>query len=154
MALQGEVIDEIKQNDEKSKKIMQKDSIQYNKQELDQEQKVDVNPLQLTSQNIHIHINDDLNKYCGTISGKINIENNEKIPPNTKVSLFLGNENQASLLKLRPDSNGEFVIKDIPPGFYTLLIESRVNSQHRSKCIKIKILPGQTFNKSIHLDGN
>ncbi len=150
MVLQGEVVDESKKKDEISKKVMHSDSIQYNKQELEQEQKVDVNPLQLTSQNIHIHISDDLNKYCGTISEKINTENNDKIPRNTKVSLYLGNEKHTSLLELRPNSDGEFVIKDIPPGFYTLLIESW---QHRSKAIRIKILPGQTFNKSISLDG-
>ena len=151
MALQGEMVDESKKNDEINKKVVNTDSIQYNKQELEQEQKVDVKPLQLTSQNIHIHINDDLTKYCGTISGKINTENKDKIPRNTKVSLFLGNEKSTSLIELRPNSNGEFVINDIPPGFYTLLIESE---QYRSKSIRIKILPGQTFNKLILLNGN
>lgn len=149
MVSQSELIDESKQNNEKSKKLMQKDSIQYNKQELEQEQKVDVNPVQLTSQNIHIHINEDLNKYCGTITGTICLENNKKISYNTKVSLFLGNESKLPVHELRPASNGNFVVKDIPPGFYTLLAESGANLQYRSKCIKI--VPGQTFYISILL---
>jgi len=37
-------------------KALERDSIQYNSQDLDQEQKVDVNPVQLNTQNVHVHI--------------------------------------------------------------------------------------------------
>ena len=39
-----------------SKKCIDTDSFQYNSQDLDQEQKVDVNPVQLNTQNVNVYV--------------------------------------------------------------------------------------------------
>jgi hypothetical protein len=149
MVIQGEPAEERKRNNKKSKKQIQKDSIQYNRQDLDQEQKVDVNPVQLNSQNIHIHVINDINKYCGRITGTVYLEKNKQIAVNTNVYLFFGNDGKLPVYQVKSDSNGNFVIEDIPPGFYTLWAECGPKLCYRSHYIKI--MPGQTLHESILL---
>ena len=58
-------------------KIFEKDSIQFNCQDLDQEQKVDVNPKQVNSQNIHIYVGPHRLDYSGRITGVTYMDKNK-----------------------------------------------------------------------------
>ncbi len=151
MVLKDELPDEKAQNIKKDKKSLQKDSIQYNKQDLDQEQKVDLNPVQLNNQNIDIHVINDINKYCGKITGTTYLELNKEIVMNATIQLFFGNERKLPVYQTNSDNNGNFNIEDIPPGYYTLFAECGANLNYRSHYIKI--LPGQTEHQSILLKG-
>lgn len=137
--------------DEKQKERLkvQKETFQYNKQDLDQEQKVDVNPVQLNTQNLHIHMIND-NKYSGKITGTTFADNSREIVRNASIVLFFGGESKLPVHKTNSDNNGNFVIEDLPPGYYTIFAE------HRGKLLYyrshfIKVLPGQIINLSILL---
>ncbi|UOO38579.1 carboxypeptidase regulatory-like domain-containing protein [Oscillospiraceae bacterium CM] len=133
----------------KSNLNQQEESIQYNKQDLDQIQKVDLNPIQKNTQNINIHLTDDINKYCGKITGIICLERNGEIISNGTVLLYFGNERTIPVYRTNSDLNGNFVIEDIPPGFYTLVVDHGADSSYRSQYVKV--LPGQTAHQAIRL---
>jgi hypothetical protein len=126
-----------------------KDSIQYNSQDLDQEQKVDVNPVQLNTQNLHIFVNNDKNNYSGKITGITYMEENKEIVKNLEILLFFGCDYWLPVYKTNSDQNGNFVIEDIPPGYYSLYAELGKNLKYRSHYIKV--LPGQNVNQLIFL---
>lgn len=149
MVEQDELLDEKKRVTKRNRKSPCNDSIQYNKQELDQEQKVYVNPVQLNTQNLHIHVVSDINNYCGKITGATYREKNKEIVANATVLLFFGNESKLPVYKTNSDNNGNFVIEGIPPGYYTLFAENEANLNCRLHCIKI--LPGQTVHQLMHL---
>lgn len=136
-----------------NRKISQKEeSIQYNKQDLDQEQRVDVNPIQKNTQNINIHLIDSIDKYCGKITGTIYLEKSNEFVGCGIVLLFFGNEKHIPVYRTTSDKNGNFIIEDIPPGFYTLVVGCGEDPVYRSQYIKV--LPGQTAHQSISLKEN
>lgn len=116
---------------------LEKDSIQYNKQDLDQEQKVDVNPTQLNSQNLHIFMCNDKNDYAGKISGITYLERNKEIAMNVEIFLYFGHERSQPVFKTNSDNNGNFVIEDIPPGYYTIYAQLGESLRYQSHYIKV-----------------
>lgn len=136
-------------NMQKNNIDIKKDSIQYNSQDLDQEQKVDMNPIQLNTQNIHVYVNNDMKNYYGKITGTTYLKINKEIVKNVDILLFFGNENLLPVYKTNSDQNGNFIIEDIPPGYFTLGAERDGKLKYRSSYIKV--LPGQNVNKSIFL---
>lgn len=150
MNLQSEELDEkekLEKNLPKGKIDLNKDSLQFNSQDLDQEQKVDVNPVQLNTQNLHIYVSNDIKNYYGKITGTTYQKEDKEIVKNAGIILFFGNENLLPVYKTNSDQNGNFIIEDIPPGFYTLSAERNGKIKYRSAYIKV--LPGQNVNKLI-----
>jgi len=131
------------------KEGLSKESIQYNHQDLDQEQRMDVNPLQLNTQNIHIHVRNNINNYCGKITGTTYQGKSKDIVPNATIFLFFGSECKQPVYKTSSDNNGNFVIEELPPGYYTIFAEYKSILSYRSHYIKV--LPGQTVHQSILL---
>lgn len=149
MVLQDELLEEKKKVVKKNKKAIRKDSIQYNEQDMDQEQKVDVNPVQLNTQNLHIHLINDINNYCGKITGTTYLEKGRETVANANILLFFGSESKLPVYKTNSDSNGNFIIEGIPPGYYTIFAERGSVISCRSHYIKV--LPGQTAHQSMLL---
>ncbi len=145
MALQ-EVLEEKK----KDKSGMIAESVQFNKQDLDQEQKVDVNPIQLNTQNLHIHVKYE-NNYAGKITGVTCKERNMVTVGNVDIYLFFGNESKLPVYKTSSDQNGNFTIDEIPPGYYTISARYRPERlYYRSHFIKV--LPGQSVQHNVLLN--
>lgn len=149
MVLLDELLEEKKQVTKSNKECVRKDSIQYNEQDMDQEQKVDVNPVQRNTQNLHIHVINDINNYCGKITGTTYLERSKEIVAGANIFLFFGNESKLPVYKTNSDNNGNFIIEDIPPGYYTLVAEHGAILNYHSHYIKV--LPGQTVHQSILL---
>lgn len=131
---------------------LEKDSLQYNSQDLDQEQRVDVNPFQLNTQNLHIHISNDRSDYSGKITGTTYLENTRGLLKNVEISLFFGAENRNPVYKTNSDNNGNFMIEDIPPGYYT--IYAKYGDMFWYQSPYIKVLPYQVAHESILLKKN
>ena len=129
------------------KNIIEKDSIQFNSQDLEQEQNVDVNPVQVNSQNIHIHVHENKN-YSSKITGTTYLERNRNILRNVKIYLFFGYESHFPVYETISDNNGNFTIEDIPPGYY-ILIARYDGYEYRSHYIKV--LPCQNIHHSVLL---
>ena len=98
---------------EKSIKL-EKDSIQYNAQDMDQQQRVDVNPSQQNTQNLNIFIRDS-NSLSGEINGVALIEGSAERVANAEILLYFGSECKSPVHKTNSDANGNFRIEDIPP---------------------------------------
>ncbi len=131
----------------KEKKEFTAESVQLNKQDLDQEQKVDVNPMQLNTQNLHIHLTYD-NDFSCKITGSVFLENSADTVSGAEILIFFGNESRLPVFKTSSDGNGNFVIEDLPPGFYILFAR---HSEKRLyyKSPYLKVLPGQTVHHSV-----
>lgn len=96
------------------KEGLSKESIQYNHQDLDQEQRMDVNPLQLNTQNIHIHVRNNINNYCGKITGTTYQGKSKDIVPNATIFLFFGSECKQPVYKARTIME-TLLLKNCPP---------------------------------------
>ncbi|MFO7295768.1 MAG: carboxypeptidase-like regulatory domain-containing protein [Caldicoprobacter sp.] len=123
-------------------------SVQYNYQDLDQEQKVDVNPKQTNAQNIYIYVNGVNGNLAAKLTGVTYIEESKKVAPYAKIRLFFGHESLIPVYEANSDSNGNFVIEDLPPGYYTLSAEHG-DLKYRSHILKI--LPAQIVHVSVLL---
>lgn len=148
-----ELLDELVEKKEKKdageyKKLLEKDSVQFNCQDLDQEQKVNANPVQVNTQNVHLYLNNDKNNYSGKITGTTYMDKGKNIAANARIYLFFGHECRFPVYETNSDNNGNFIIEDIPPGYYTLLAELG-NLKYQSHYIKV--LSCQNVHESILL---
>lgn len=134
--------------DKKAKAATEENSLQYNRQDLDQEQKCDVNPVQLNNQNIHIYLSSDKNDYSSKISGVTLYDKSRKAAPNVCIKLFWGHESTYPVYKTHSDADGNFIVDELPPGFYT--INAYLGSCLHCKSF-IKLLPSQKLHHCILL---
>ncbi len=150
MEVQNELIEEKKKPKkvaEKNKGSLKKESIQYNAQDLDQEQKVDVNPVQLNTQNLHVLVKNE--NYSGKITGTTYLEENKETLIDVNIHLFFGHDLKFPVYKTKSDNNGNFIIEDLPSGYYTLVAKSGEGLKYQSHYIKV--LPCQNVHQSILL---
>lgn len=131
-------------------KALERDSIQYNSQDLDQEQKVDVNPVQLNTQNVHVHISPDTNYTSGKITGITCLKKNNQIATNVIIFLYFGRECGSPVCRTTSDSQGNYVFDELPPGFY--VINTQLGDKLKYQSHYIKVLPGQSVNHPILLN--
>jgi hypothetical protein len=153
MELQDELLEEKKKAEKKpaKKKLnFEKDSIQFNAQDLEQKQKVDMNPLQLNTQNLHLFVCNDRNNYSAKITGTTILEKNKETVTNVAILLFFGHECKLPVYKTNSDKNGNFIIEDIPPGYYTLIAEYGDYLKYKSHYIKV--FSGQNIYHTISLN--
>lgn len=132
--------------DHEREKIDLKKDIQYNCQDLDQEQRVNVDPVQYNTQNVHLHI-DNVNNYSCSITGVTYY--NLIITKKVDIYLFFGHDSKIPVYKTISDDNGSYTIKDIPPGYYSLYAQFGANLKYKSSFIKI--LPGENIQHSVLL---
>lgn len=122
-------------------------SLQENTQDLDQNQQVDVKPSQVNVQRIDVVVNTKLENYAARITG--NIYMNDELFSNATISLYFGSTTSYPIYKTSSDQNGNFVIEDLPPGFYTL--EASYRRRAYGNVMNIKLMPGQNYECSLHL---
>ena len=120
--------------------------LQYNSQDLDQEQNMDVKPVQLNTQNVQINVNQQEN--CTKIVGSTVLSRNKAIAAGANIYLFFGHRCKEPVYKTSSDKNGNFVIENIPPGYYTIYA-SLDRFQYESHFIKV--LPHQTVDHAVLL---
>ena len=137
----------IKQEEDTEKSAQ--DNMQYNAQDLDQEQNVEVNPVQLNTQSVRVLVRGDAGDYSGTISGTTFMATNQEIVPGVRIYLFFGNESRHPVYKTTSDQDGNFVIEALPPGYYCL--HARFKEHFWFESYSIKVLPCQNAYQSILL---
>lgn len=140
--------EKVKKEKKRIKRSFQEESIQYNRQDLDQEQKVDVNPLQFNTQNVQILVGHDKDFFAGKITGTTYLSKNKNIAPNARIYLYFGPESRFPVHTTNSDGNGCFVIEDLPPGYYTIVAELGDLKYHSHY---IKVLPGHKIHESVLL---
>lgn len=133
----------------RKKAVIQKDSLQYNAQDMNQEQKLDMNPIQSNTQHLHIYIDNKRQDYSGRITGITCLEANRATIRHAEVQLFIGGESRFPVLKTHSDENGNFVLEQLPPGFYTLYVKSGDVLRYQSGYIKL--LPCETVYQTVLL---
>ncbi len=148
MESQAELNEEKKKPKKRTaKKVnLETDSVQYNSQDLDQEQKVDVNPVQLNTQNLNVIVSGN---YSGKITGTTYLEMNKETTNNVDIYLFFGHELKFPVYETKSDNNGNFIIEDIPAGYYTIVAQQGEKLKYQSHYIKV--LPCQNLHQSILL---
>lgn len=127
---------------------LEKDSIQYNAQDMEQHQRLDFNPSQSNTQNLNIFIknNHDLS---GKIIGVTCLEGSTERVANAEILLYFGTECKNPVHKTTSDANGNFRIEELPPGYYTIC--SKYDGDYWYRSYYIKVLPGQKVFESIRL---
>ncbi|WP_051624357.1 carboxypeptidase-like regulatory domain-containing protein [Clostridium akagii] len=132
-----------------SNKLQDQHSTQENKQDLDQEQQVDVKPSQINLQRIDVTVNTKLENYSGKITGIIYINKENAIATEAEIFLYFGGVSDFPVYKTNADKNGCYSIEDLPPGFYS--IKAIYNDSIMTTMYNIKVLPGQNSNQPIYL---
>ena len=124
------------------------DNNQHNHQDLDQEQDVEINPVQYNFQNIQLEIHNKIENYTGEIVGSIYSEEG-KVLMNAHILLYFGSAGGLPVCRVESDQNGNFKLKDLPPGYYTL--HAYFTEDQMSKIPNIRILPGQSIFQTIYV---
>ena len=130
-------------------KCYENDSFQYNSQDLDQEQKVDVNPVQLNTQNVNVYVDNKKADHSGKITGITLQKKDNEVLQYVEIYLYFGHKCGLPVYETNSDHNGNFVIEDIPPGYYIIYAQIRNNIRYQSHYIKV--LPGQTVYQTLIL---
>lgn len=130
-------------------KCYENDSFQYNSQDLDQEQKVDVNPVQLNTQNVNVYVKNQKVNYSGNITGITLQKKNNEVLQYVSIYLYFGHECGLPVFETNSDCNGNFIIEEIPPGYYIIYAQMGNNLKYQSHYIKV--LPGQTVHQTLIL---
>jgi hypothetical protein len=122
-------------------KLQHQQSLQSNKQDLDQSVELDVKPSQVNWQHLDVTINNKLENYSGRIVGSVLRETDGMHMADAEILLYFGASTEFPVYRTNSDHNGNFEIDDLPPGFYTITA-----SLNDMQCISrnIKILPGAT----------
>jgi len=127
----------------RSGKSYEREHVQFNSQDLDQEQNVHLDPVQLNTQNIQVILARD--DYSCVITGNTYKGKNRYIAADVNILLFFGYEGNVPVHKTKSDSNGNFRIEGLPPGFYCIAAQYSESPVERHL---IKLLPGQTLHQT------
>lgn len=117
-----------------------KESFQYNSQDMDQEQEVYMNPKQYNKQDVRVFLVNEKVDYACIITGSVYDRKTRNIIKRAEVLLFFGYDSSMPVYKTKSDENGNFTIDDLPPGFYSIVA---AYGDLRSKIYYMKILPAQ-----------
>lgn len=134
---------------EKNNKLQLQKSDQTNNQDMDQEQNVDVKPSQINLQHLTVTLNNKIENYCGTIKGITYSVADKHIVSNVKILVYFGSFCEMPVSQISSDVNGNFIIEDLPPGFYT--IKAFLNDNYKDTAVNVKILPGEICNQNLFL---
>lgn len=132
-----------------SNKLQEQHSTQENKQDLDQQQQVDVKPSQINLQKIDVTVNTKLENYSGKITGIIYKNKENVFATEAEIFLYFGGISDFPVYKTNADKNGCYSIEDLPPGFYSIKVI--YNDSIVTTMYNIKVLPGQNSNQPLYL---
>lgn len=131
---------------EDAKRCYEREHVQFNSQDLQQEQNVHMDPVQLSTQNVQIVIAREDNS--SVITGSTYKERNKDAAKGVGILLFFGYEGSVPVYRTKSDEMGNFKIENLPPGFYTITAHY---NEYPVKKQYIKLLPGQTLHQIIAL---
>jgi hypothetical protein len=148
LLLEDNDIDKKKVSTGTNKKLQHQQSLQSNKQDLDQAVELDVKPSQLNLQRIDVTINNKIENYLGRIIGSVLRETDGEQVANAVILLYFGSRTAFPVYRTASDENGNFAIDNLPPGFYTI-----VATFNDMQCMarNIKVLPGEICEQSLSL---
>lgn len=135
--------------DKMNRKLIDSDSFQYNSQELDQEQRVDVNPVQLNTQNVNVYVKNEKLDYSCKISGTTILKENKCTVEYVNIYLYFGQKCGCPVFETNSDNNGNFIIENLPPGYY--IIYAQLGKKLKYQSGYIKVLPGQNVHQTLLL---
>jgi hypothetical protein len=145
--------DEIKEKNEdtadNNNRSQDQRSTQENKQDLDQQQQVDVKPSQINLQKIDLTVTNQLDNYAGKMTGVLYKNSSSIFVAKADVFLYFGYVNELPVCKTKSDENGNYSFEDLPPGYYC--IKASYDNYLGATVYNIKVLPGQNSNNSIYL---
>lgn len=129
-------------------KLQHQQSLQNNKQDLDQAVELDVKPSQVSLQHLDVTINNKIDNYSGSVVGYVLRETDGVHVADAEIFLYFGALSEFPVYRTTSDQNGGFTINDLPPGFYTLTA-----TLGDMQCISrnIKILPGTTNEQALSI---
>lgn len=129
-------------------KLQHQQSLQSNKQDLDQAVELDVKPSQVNLQRLEVTINNKIENYSGKITGSVLRETDGNQVSDAEIYLYFGPITEFPVYRTTSDHNGNFTIEDLPPGFYTIAA-----ALGDMQCItrNIKVLPGATSEQPLTL---
>ncbi|MCT4619716.1 MAG: carboxypeptidase regulatory-like domain-containing protein [Marinisporobacter sp.] len=136
----------------KEQRIQDQSSTQQNTQDLDQEQHVEANPSQLNFQNVQVNPYPTADDFVSKITGITYSEDKKEILSNVNILLYFGTHIDFSdypVGKTQSDESGNFIIEDLPPGYYTLY--AYLDENLKETLYNIKIMFGQTYFQSVFL---
>ncbi|MGE5633272.1 MAG: carboxypeptidase-like regulatory domain-containing protein [Caulobacteraceae bacterium] len=131
-----------------SNKLQHQQSLQNNKQDLDQAVELDVKPSQVNLQRLEVTINNKIENYSGSIAGSVLREADGQQVAEAAISLYFGSGTEFPVYRTISDQSGNFSINDLPPGFYTIVA---VLNDMQCLSRNIKVLPGATSEQSLSL---
>ncbi len=129
-------------------KLQHQQSLQHNRQDMDQTQEVDVKPSQMNFQKIDLTINNKIENYSGRISGCVQRQANGEIVSGADIYLYFGSGAEFPVCRIQSDVNGNYCLGDLPPGYYTITAKSG-----EMQCLvrNIKVLPGAASDQTLLL---
>ena len=115
---------------------------------MDQAVELDVKPSQLNLQRIDVTINNKIENYSGRIVGSVLRETDGQLVSNAIIMLYFGSGTEFPVYRTVSDENGNYIINDLPPGFYTI-----VATFNNMQCIcrNLKVLPGANCEQPLSL---
>ncbi|PAB58700.1 peptidase associated/transthyretin-like domain-containing protein [Anaeromicrobium sediminis] len=135
-----------------TEKTLDQSSIQKSMHDLGQDQHLETHPSQFNFQNVQLTMDNNMDNFAGKIAGVIYSKSNREITPNAIVLLYFGSYDDSKtypVCQTKSDDNGNFVIENLPPGYYTLY--AYLGRYFKEKIYNIKIMPGQNHHQSILL---
>jgi len=123
---------------ENEPKDLERKSVQYNSQDLDQEQNMDVNPVQ--NNTVHVTVNHEERDLSAKITGVTYNGKSKQILSGIVILLFFGYEGNIPVARTKSDEYGNFSIENLPAGFYNIRTQ---NEYDEIKTLYMKLLPGQ-----------
>jgi hypothetical protein len=132
-----------------SSKLQHQQSLQENKQDLQQEQQVDVKPSQINVQRFELTLNNKPENYTSSISGFTYLGDDSTIGKQVDIFLYFGTINLNPVCKTKSDEYGYYNFSDLPPGFYS--IKASYLEKYEIIISNIKILYMQNADISLWL---
>jgi hypothetical protein len=127
-------------------KALDRESLQYNSQDLDQEQNMDLNPVQ--NNTVHVSVNPQERDLSGKIKGVTYKGRNKQIIGGVGLQLFFGYDGNTPVARAKSDENGNYSFENLPPGYYCI---RAINEYGDIRIHYIKLLPGQEANQTLFL---
>lgn len=143
-----DIVHETELSHEVDKTKQDQDNLQYNSQDLDQEQNVDVKPFQYNTQSFHVH--EENKDYSSKIKGITYGKACHEILPYVTIEIFFGHLYSCPVGKTKSDCNGKFCFDDLPPGYYSIRAYDKNNMNYQQRCIKV--LPCQKVHLPLLLE--
>lgn len=117
---------------------LERESLQYNSQDLDQEQNMDVKPVQ--NNTVQVTINHEDRDLSAKITGVTYMGKSKLILGGIDLLLFFGYDGNTPVARTKSDENGNYSIENLPPGFYNIRVK---NEYGDIRMYYVKLLPGE-----------